>query len=201
MGTKERLARSKEKIKKDILIAAMDIVKKQGCQSLSMRKIADTIEYSAPVIYSYFLNKEAVEIELAKQAYDNFNNYIADRVLPVTGAEERFKMIGIAFLEFTSKEKELYQLILSTGMGTKDVLIVFPGVSTFMLTIRNAMDDLINGKKMSNEIFQAKYLTFVALIMGLAFLNNFFKNIQQETNDTVIEDALSGIISSLKKIA
>ena len=201
MASKDRILRLKEETRINILDASLQIIKEEGWAALSMRKIADTIEYSAPVIYSYFLNKEAVEIELAKQAYDNFNNYIADRVLPVTGAEERFKMIGIAFLEFTSKEKELYQLILSTGMGTKDVLIVFPGVSTFMLTIRNAMDDLINGKKMSNEIFQAKYLTFVALIMGLAFLNNFFKNIQQETNDTVIEDALSGIISSLKKIA
>ncbi len=62
MGSKERVARLKANTHKRILDAAMAIVRDEGWQELSIRKIADTIEYTPPVIYCYFLNKEAVLI-------------------------------------------------------------------------------------------------------------------------------------------
>lgn len=201
MGSKERLARKKEKVRKDILDAAMNIVKSEGCRSLSMRKIAGTIEYSVPVVYSHFLNKEAIEIELAKDAHLSFNNYIAQRLEPVKGAEARFITIAKAFLEFTINEKELYQLIHATGVGIQDVKNVFPELSVFTRTMRRAMEDLIDGKKLPDDIFNYKYLTFVSLIMGLSSLNEYFKDILQDTNAKVIEDALSGIIDSIKRYA
>jgi len=51
MGSKERIARLKEDTRSNILDAALDIVKEDGWQALSMRKIADKIEYTAPIIY------------------------------------------------------------------------------------------------------------------------------------------------------
>ena len=41
----------KEQTRVNILDAAYDIVKDEGWQALSMRKIADKIEYTAPIIY------------------------------------------------------------------------------------------------------------------------------------------------------
>jgi AcrR family transcriptional regulator len=60
MGSKERIQRQKEETRKNILKAAREIVKQEGWQGLSMRKIADKIEYTAPIIYEYFANKEAI---------------------------------------------------------------------------------------------------------------------------------------------
>ncbi len=57
MGSKERVERFKASVHEHILDAAMCIVKNEGLQSLSIRRIADIIEYSPPIIYSYFLNK------------------------------------------------------------------------------------------------------------------------------------------------
>ena len=58
MGIAERKLRQKVEVKASILQAAWQLVEKEGWQSLSIRKIADAIEYSAPVIYDHFENKE-----------------------------------------------------------------------------------------------------------------------------------------------
>ncbi|MBC7567133.1 MAG: helix-turn-helix transcriptional regulator [Pedobacter sp.] len=60
MGSKERIARLKKDNRENFLDAALEIVKEEGCQSLSMKKIADKIESTSPIIYEYFLNKEGV---------------------------------------------------------------------------------------------------------------------------------------------
>ena len=59
MGIAERKLRQKEEMKSSILDAAWKLVQQDGWQSLSIRKIADAIEYSVPVIYYHFENKEA----------------------------------------------------------------------------------------------------------------------------------------------
>ena len=60
MGISERRLREKEKVKTAILTTAWQMVKEDGWQSLSIRKIADAIEYSVPVIYDHFESKEAI---------------------------------------------------------------------------------------------------------------------------------------------
>lgn len=47
MGSKERIAKLKSELRKDILCAALAILKNDGRQSLSLRKIADRIEYKS----------------------------------------------------------------------------------------------------------------------------------------------------------
>ncbi|RZK81018.1 MAG: TetR/AcrR family transcriptional regulator, partial [Pedobacter sp.] len=66
MGIAERKIRQKEEFKASILEAAWLQVLTDGWQSLSIRKIADAIEYSVPVIYSHFENKEAILLEFTK---------------------------------------------------------------------------------------------------------------------------------------
>jgi AcrR family transcriptional regulator len=54
MGSLDRRRRQKELTRSNILEAAFTIIKKEGWESLTMRKIADSIEYTATAIYAYF---------------------------------------------------------------------------------------------------------------------------------------------------
>ncbi len=69
MGTLERKQRLKEEVRCRILEASWQIVKEEGWHALSMRKIADAIEYTAPIIYGYFENKEAILKQLTAQGF------------------------------------------------------------------------------------------------------------------------------------
>jgi AcrR family transcriptional regulator len=60
MGTAERRAREKEELKQLILKAARQLFVREGYESVSMRKIADKIEYSPASIYTYFKDKDEI---------------------------------------------------------------------------------------------------------------------------------------------
>jgi AcrR family transcriptional regulator len=57
MGVQERRARQKEELRQEILDAARELFARQGYENVSMRGIAEMIEYSPTTIYLYFQDK------------------------------------------------------------------------------------------------------------------------------------------------
>jgi AcrR family transcriptional regulator len=57
MGVQERRAREKKELRQEILDAARDLFVREGFENVSMRKIAEKIEYSPTTIYLYFKDK------------------------------------------------------------------------------------------------------------------------------------------------
>jgi len=60
MGVIERKAREKQELKDLILGAARKLFVREGYENVSMRKIADQIEYSPATIYTYFKDKDEI---------------------------------------------------------------------------------------------------------------------------------------------
>jgi len=60
MGIQDRKNREKEAFRKLIIATAHDIVGKQGLNGLTMRAIANTIEYSQSKIYEFFKSKDQI---------------------------------------------------------------------------------------------------------------------------------------------
>ncbi len=198
MGSKERVARLKADTRKHILDAAMAIVRNEGWQELSIRKIADTIEYTPPVIYCYFLNKEAVLIELARRGYALLINRVEQHLAGVAGPKQRLEAILRAYLEFAIEEKELYQLMYAVGTELEDVRKTFPGLVTFMDLFRKEMAQLVNQEVLTEAFFECKYFTMVAFIHGLVSVNNYFKDIEPAVNDQILKDAIAGMLRSVE---
>ena len=67
MGIKERHERDREAVKRAILDAARDLFVSEGYENVSIRKIAERIEYSPAAIYSYFPSKDEIFIALAEE--------------------------------------------------------------------------------------------------------------------------------------
>src|SRR5919199_6408909 len=57
MGVQERRAREKQELRQEILDAARDLFLREGFENISMRKIAEKIEYSPTTIYLHFQDK------------------------------------------------------------------------------------------------------------------------------------------------
>lgn len=60
MGVTERRAREREALSEAILDAASELIVAEGPQNLSIRKIAEKIEYAPSTIYLYFEDKHAI---------------------------------------------------------------------------------------------------------------------------------------------
>src|SRR5579864_374997 len=69
MGIKERQERDREAVQRSILDAARELFVTEGFQNVSLRKIAERIEYSPAAIYSYFASKDDIFFALAEEGF------------------------------------------------------------------------------------------------------------------------------------
>jgi AcrR family transcriptional regulator len=95
MGITERKLRQRKAIRSNILKTAIDIAKNEGWKSVSIRKIAEKIEYSTPVIYEHFASKEALLQELE---------------------QEGFRLMRVKLLRVKEHEKDTQELVLKLAM-------------------------------------------------------------------------------------
>ena len=58
MGIRERRERAKQDMKQNILGAAREIAAQEGWQAVTIRKVAELVEYSPPTLYEYFDSKD-----------------------------------------------------------------------------------------------------------------------------------------------
>jgi len=77
MGIKERQERDREAVRRAILDAARDLFTSEGYRHVSIRKIAERIEYSPAAIYSYFPSKDDIFFALAEEGFRLLGNPVS----------------------------------------------------------------------------------------------------------------------------
>jgi len=75
VGIKERRGKEKQLLEDKILDAARNILAEEGYEGLSMRRIAERIEYSATTIYLYFKDKSELVYALSEETYGHIYNF------------------------------------------------------------------------------------------------------------------------------
>ncbi|GKU24834.1 TetR/AcrR family transcriptional regulator [Clostridium folliculivorans] len=69
MGIQDRRERERQEKRELILKAAREIINSEGIDSVTVRKIADKIEYTAPIIYHYFKDKDEIIDCIMREGY------------------------------------------------------------------------------------------------------------------------------------
>src|SRR5580704_8533698 len=77
MGSKQRRAREKEGLREEILDAARTLFVKEGYESVSIRKIAEKIEYSPGTIYLYFHDKAEILAQISEETFSRLEQKLA----------------------------------------------------------------------------------------------------------------------------
>lgn len=194
MGSKERIQRLKEETRLNILDAALEIVKEDGWQSLSMRKIADKIEYTAPIIYEYFANKEGILLELTRKGYIILLQELKAAKSKHQLPEDQLEGMWLAYWNFAFKYKELYQLMYGVDMNCCEVMKAFPEAEGTTNIICDAIKELMTANPINDDLVCRKYFTFWSVVHGLISINFVRKGTDNETNQHILSDALKGII-------
>lgn len=194
MGSKERIARVKEETRLNILDAALDIVKEEGWNSLSMRKIADKIEYTAPIIYEYFANKEGILLELTRKGYIILAGEVRTALSKHDNSADQLEAMWIAYWNFAFKYKELYQLMYGVDMNCCELKKSMPESAMVDDLIYDVIEELIDVGNRSEDFVCRKYYTFWSIIHGLISINLVNKGRNEEMNQRILKDAIKGII-------
>ncbi len=69
MGSKQRREREKEELRQEILDAARELFVQEGYENVSMRRIAEKIEYSPTTIYLYFDDKVSLLYAICEETF------------------------------------------------------------------------------------------------------------------------------------
>ena len=197
MASKERILRLKDDTRNNILAASIEIVKEEGWQALSMRKIADKIEYTAPIIYEYFANKEAILNELTRQGYVKLGKLMQVAISEHAEPDKQLEAMWLAYWNFAFAEKELYQVMYGVEVNCCAMQNMCPDIQKPMNMLWDKIEEIIPAAKRTEEYVDAKYYTLWSIVHGLISINMTRKLTSDEMNKQVLKDAISGIINSM----
>ncbi|MCK8494335.1 MULTISPECIES: TetR/AcrR family transcriptional regulator [Spirosoma] len=111
METIERKPRSRENARAGILGTAKAIARREGWQAVSIRKIADAIEYSAPIVYEYFDSKDVLLNEIRNEGFRHLHQEYERIVKLYRDPEKRLYEISLIQWEFARQQPEIYQVM------------------------------------------------------------------------------------------
>lgn len=201
MGIIERRLRQRDEVRSSILATAWQIVREEGWQSLSIRKIADAIEYSAPVIYDHFQNKEAILLEFGKQGFELLIKKMQQAKRKSDDPAEQLKSVADAYWNFAFKNKEYYQLMFGLGIACCETEKCIPGRTVFRDLVMQPIVDILEKNKKRDVNACLKYHTFWSVIHGLISIKMMSGNsdVSDELNKLVLDDAIEGFIKNLER--
>jgi AcrR family transcriptional regulator len=110
MGTTERRERQRAELRGHILAAARRIVVDEGFAALTMRRIAEAIEYSPAAIYQYFENRDAIAEAISREGFSELLEALAP-ARSIADPRARLEEVGRVYVRFGLERSQTYRLM------------------------------------------------------------------------------------------
>lgn len=102
---------SREEVRISILHTARDIAATEGWQCVTVRKVAERIGYTAPIIYEHFGSKDVMLTEILKIGNQQLYIALKEAIIACEDPGERLLAMANAYWNFAHESTELYQLM------------------------------------------------------------------------------------------
>ena len=197
METLERKQRNREQTRSGIVLTAKDIARREGWQAVSIRKIADAIDYSAPIVYEYFDSKDVLLNEIRnegfqylRQEYERIKNLYRD-------PEKRLFEVSLIQWQFAMTQPEIYQVMYNLN-GAYCTLPVFEAneMESAGDIVREILFSFIPKSK---ESIQKLYFEWWSLSHGMIVLAMLLKDRQPlDQSEQVYRDSVRRFVRGLR---
>ncbi|MGY4771266.1 TetR/AcrR family transcriptional regulator [Kribbella sp. CWNU-51] len=121
---RQRRERERAAARDSILSAARELARREGWDAVTMRRLAEEIEYSANFAYRYFTGRDDILLALVRDGFVRLRDAMATASQPPTPASAdrasdteaaAVRRAGHAYLDFALTEPDLYQLMYGLG--------------------------------------------------------------------------------------
>jgi AcrR family transcriptional regulator len=118
LGIAERKGRERAEREYRIVATARVIAEREGWDAVTIRRLADEIEYSQPVLYSHFENRDAIVAAVAVEGFKEITVALREAASESTGRRNALKNVAMAYLAFALSRPALYEamFILPTNL-------------------------------------------------------------------------------------
>lgn len=144
MGISERREREREAVRRKILDAARELFATEGYDRVTMRGIADAIEYSPTTIYNHFEDKDDLVLALCSEDFARLFEILQEQP-PPTNPVDAIRQLGLGYARFGISLPNHYRFMFMTPAKLEHPEgHVSPGEQAFEL-LRSAVAAAIDG--------------------------------------------------------
>lgn len=175
MTAKSRREREREETRRKICDAARELFAQYGYEAVTMRNIAQRIEYTPTCIYFHFADKEALFRHICREDFSQFAAEMQP-VEPIVDPLARIRALGQLYLDFARRHPNHFRLLFMTDLPEmKDecgIPVVEPSSDVYG-TLVQACQDAIDAGQVQPEFTDALTLaqTYWAGVHGVASLH------------------------------
>ncbi len=197
MQTIERKVRSHEQTRLGIVNTAKDIASREGWQAVSIRKIAEAIDYSAPIVYEYFDSKDVLLDEIRNEGFQHLQQEY-NRILKLyRDPEKRLFEISLIQWEFARQHPEIYQVMYNLD-GAYCTMPVYQ--STAMQAVSQIVSDAIYSFiPKAKEAIKRLYFQWWSVSHGMIMLAMLLKDEQPlDQSEQVYRETMRRFVAGLR---
>ena len=114
MSSEDRRAREKMAVQERILNAARELFVKEGFEAVSLRKIAEAIDYTAPALYTHFKDKTELVKALCRQDFGALSGALV-KAARMADPVQRIMRIGHGYIRFAVDNPHQYRFMMMTA--------------------------------------------------------------------------------------
>jgi AcrR family transcriptional regulator len=130
-----------------------------GAAALSLRAIARELKITAPAIYNYFPDRDALVTALIMDAYMSFGNHQLEArdAVPQDDHAGRLKAIGLAYREWAHAHPQHFQLLFGAPLPgyAADIDEIFPASAHAISGLFSVVEGIRAAGKLNSESFSS----------------------------------------------
>jgi len=119
LGIAERKGRQRAERERRIVAAARLIAEREGWNAVTIRRLADEIEHSQPVIYSHFESREAIVAAVAVEGFVELRSELQEAAGRGSTGRHALANVATAYLAFASRHPALYEAMFTLPTGLR----------------------------------------------------------------------------------
>jgi AcrR family transcriptional regulator len=109
MGIAERKSRERAGREERIVAAARAVAENEGWDAVTIRRLAKEIEYSQPILYSHFANRDAIVAAVAVEGFKELATVLQEAAGGANGRRDALMDVAMAYFAFALSRPALYQ--------------------------------------------------------------------------------------------
>ena len=112
MGIAERKARERVDREQRIIAAARMIAELEGWSAVTIRRLADEVEHSQPVLYSHFEKRDGIVAAVAVEGFRELTDALRNAADGSSGRGAA-KNVAVAYMDFAAHHPTLYEAMFT----------------------------------------------------------------------------------------
>ncbi|MCZ7362047.1 MAG: TetR/AcrR family transcriptional regulator [Candidatus Methanoperedens sp.] len=199
MGRTERKELEKQKMQKLILDTAMRLFLEEGFENITIRHIAQEIEYSPATIYLYFKDKDEILYTLHREGFEELYRR-QQTILSIDDPLKRLRRHGEIYASFALENPEYYDLmfIMRNFVKIKEKKEWDVGLRSYEFLSRNIKECMEAGKFPEVDINMATFAlwSYVHGMVSLIIRDRCIMFPERDANH-IVKEALDFMLDNI----